>query len=635
MSNKHFNSRKIENLFLQPQLAPVYIICEIGINHNGRLETALQLIDAAHKAGVDAVKFQKRTLAEIYSNSVLENSNNSEWSFDYLIPILRECELSDSDYLVIREHCKALELDFIITPFDEVSAEFSGTLFPAAIKIASADMTNLNLIKKAASICSPLIISTGMWASEDIDKCVDFYNQEKIQFALLHTQSTYPAPFNSLNLGFFNKLRTHTPVIGYSGHERGIFIPVAAVAMGCKIIEKHITFNKEAKGPDHKASMTPEEWNQMVGDIRNLELAMGTTKEVTQAEILNKEAFAKSAIALTVMKKGHLLQREDVTFKSPGKGIFQHELAKYIGLPLKKDLEQGKYISRFDFEDEMLISGWKSFAFQKKWGLKCRFHDFAEYAVVKAPIIEFHCSQTDLGQDFKEVSDQTELFIHAPEIFDRELVDICSENQDKVIKSLAILQKAIDKTVIWGRNFPKHKPRLVVHLGGMLLDQAVVKDTRPMMERALRNFARLEYPRDLLEILPENLPPRPWYLGGEWYQHGFMTAEDMVFFCRELDLGITYDICHAHLYCHFSGIDLLDYTRNIMPYIRHMHISDASGISGEGLQIGEGEIDFESFFALVNDLNFSWVPEIWSGHLHHGTGFYQALREMEKFAGAL
>ncbi|HOI90169.1 MAG TPA: N-acetylneuraminate synthase family protein [Candidatus Rifleibacterium sp.] len=631
----NFRSKKLKRLFEVTEDAPVYTICEIGINHNGKLDIALRLIDAAALAGVDAVKFQKRCLPAIYSKSILENSNNSEWSFDYLIPILKECELSEDDYFEIKKRCDNLGLDLIITPFDEISVEFVKKLSPAAIKIASADMTNLALITKAASLGEPLIISTGMWEEEDIAKCVAFYNRENICFALLHTQSTYPAPYGALNLNFLNRLKDFASIIGYSGHERGIFIPVAAVAMGCKIIEKHITFDKNEKGPDHKASLLPSEWVQMIEDIKNLEQALGKNKEVTQAELLNKEAFAKSAVAKVFIPKGHILTFNDVVFMSPGKGIFQHEMEQYIGRPLIKSIESGCYISKFDFEAELGVEQWKSFNFSKKWGLKCRFHDFSEIAPLNLPIVEFHCSQNDLEVDFKGFSEKSELYVHAPEIFDRELVDICSEDLGKVERSLSVLQRSIEKTILLAKNFPAAKPKLVMHLGGMLLDQANILDTRPMMERAVKNFLKLDYPRDLLEILPENLPPRPWYLGGEWFQHAFVTAEDMLFFCKEASVNLTFDICHAHLYCRYAGVSFLDYTVKIKPFICHLHISDAGGISGEGLQIGEGEVDFANFFDLVKDINFSWVPEIWSGHLHHGAGFYAALNEMRKFEGAL
>ena len=620
-----FDSGKIKKIFNQKEIDFTYIIAEIGINHNGSLKTAIALINAAKDTGVDAVKFQKRDLESIYSEEVLNDANNSEWSFEYLIPLLKEVELSEEDYKIIRKKCDELELDLIITPFDEVSAKFIAELGVSAYKIASADMTNIPLLKKCNDYNLPLLISTGMWKDEDIKKCADIYKIDKLQYAFLLAQSTYPASYETLNLRYLEKLKKLTPVVGYSGHERGTFIPIAAVAMGCKIIEKHITFDVSQKGPDHKASMLPDEWKEMVYQIRMLESAMGKTKDINQAEIQNKEAFAKSAVPIRDLPIGHVLIKPDLVYKSPGKGIFPHEIHDYIGKVIKKPIKKDHYINKTDFEDTIDISEWELFSFSKKWGAKCRFHDYDEYKVLNSPCIEFHCSQTDLDIDFKpEVSD-SELIMHAPEIFDRQLVDICSEDKYIVEESLKILQRSIDKTLETAKFFPRAKPKLVMHLGGMYLNKRELCDTSVLTKRAIENFKKLKYDSILIDILPENLPPRPWYLGGEWFQHGFMLVKDMTEFCNYFKLGITYDICHASLYCNEFGIDLADYTKEIMPLVKHIHISDAYGNNGEGVQIGEGSINFDKVLKEVKPYKFTWVPEIWSGHLHQGAGTYKCM----------
>lgn len=632
-----YNSKKLTELFENPLASPTYIICEVGINHNGSLAEALKLIDAAKEAKVDAVKFQKRSLKDIYSKSILENANSAEWNFDYLIPLLKEYELSEDDYRVIRKKCDELELDLIITPFDEVSADFIAKLGITGFKISSADMTNIGLVQKCASYKLPIIISTGMWNLEDIKQCSEIYKKDKIQFAFLHAQSTYPAPFESLHLKFIDELKKMTPVFGYSGHERGGFIPIAAVAMGCKIIEKHITFDKNQKGPDHKASMLPEEWSEMVSNIRLLEIALRGKKEVNQAEKQNKEAFAKSAIANAAFKKGHILLKEDVLFKAPGKGIFPHEIQEYYGKVLKKDISSDHYISKEDFEEVVSIKNWKKFGFSNTWGIKCRFHDFEEYDVLLPPVVEFHCSQTDLALNFKpkNIHNSSELIVHAPEIFDRELFDICSTEERKVNRSLEILQQTIDKTLELSKYFPKKKPKIVVHLGGMSLNIREMADTRPLMDNAIKNFKKLKYSADDVDIMPENLPSRPWYFGGEWYQHGFASAEDMRYFCDHFNLGMTYDVCHAFLYCQNHKKDLVEYTKTVMPIASHLHISDAKGINGEGLQIYEGDMNFDTLFEAMKGRKFTWVSEIWSGHLHSGAGTYKCMSLLEKYSNIL
>mgnify|MGYP001189924779 FL=1 len=178
---------------------------------------------------------------------------------------------------------------------------------------------------------------------------------------------------------------------------------------------------------------------------------------------------------------------------------------------------------------------------------------------------------------------------------------------------------------------------MVVHLGGMsldLLDSTKYKVNRlsthdEMISIAIHNFKKLNFNPNEIEIIPENLPPRPWYLGGEWYQYGFAPYSDMVRFCKETGTKMTYDICHAQLQCNLENITLAEYTKNVMPYVAHMHISDATGLNGEGIQMFEGEIDFKSTFNIAKDYNFSWVTEIWSGHLHNGSGMYKALCDLE------
>jgi N-acetylneuraminate synthase len=622
-----FDSKKIQKIFEEPQGEhPVYIVAEIGINHNGSLESALALIDAAKEAGVDGVKFQKRDLASIYSQEILHNANNAEWNFEYLIPLLKEVELSKEHYKIIRQRCDELELDLIVTPFDEVSADFVAELGVSAFKIASADMTNIGLLKKCKEHNLPIMVSTGMWRDEDIQKCADIYKKEGLNYAFLLAQSTYPASYETLNLRYLEKLKHYSDVVGYSGHERGTFIPVAAMAMGCKIIEKHITFDIHAKGPDHKASMLPKEWKQMVYQLRMSEKAMGREKMVNQAEIQNKEAFAKSAVPKRDLPKGHVLIKSDILYKAPGKGIFAHEIDEYIGKVLQRAVKKDHYINQSDFEPITSIAEWEEFSFSKQWGVKCRFHDYDDYKVLQSPSLEFHCSQTDLDVDFAPERSESALILHAPEIFDRQLVDICSDDPQIVADSLAILQRSIDKTLRLAKSFPTAKPKVVMHLGGMFLNRRELGDTKQLTRRAIENFKRLSYDPKRIDILPENLPPRPWYLGGEWFQHGFMLAEDMLEFCRHFDLGMTYDICHASLYCNEFGIDLSEYTKTIMPIVRHIHISDAYGNNGEGVQIGEGSIDFDSVLAEVRAYDFTWVPEIWSGHLHQGAGTYRCMQ---------
>ena len=174
----------------------------------------------------------------------------------------------------------------------------------------------------------------------------------------------------------------------------------------------------------------------------------------------------------------------------------------------------------------------------------------------------------------------------------------------------------------------------MVHLGGMSLQHVVGEEnTQLMMERAVDNFKKLKFNRDDIDILPENLPPRPWYLGGQWFQYGFMHSQDMINFCDHFDLMMTYDICHAALHCNHSNISLDEYTSEILSHVSHFHISDATGIDGEGVQINEGEVNFDSFFNVLAEdkKDFSWVTEIWSGHVNHGAGCRHSMHRLARY----
>lgn len=188
----------LENIKSLSKYRYSYVVAEIGINHNGSVDEALKLIDASHAAGVDAVKFQKRSLDNLYTQQILDDPNSAEWTFEYLIPILQETELSHEDYYVIKDRCTSLGLDLIITPFDHESADFCDSLGVDAFKIGSADMVNFSLIKKCFSFDRPVIISTGMWTEEEIRQAVNAYaNFGDNDFVMLLANSTYPTPHGS------------------------------------------------------------------------------------------------------------------------------------------------------------------------------------------------------------------------------------------------------------------------------------------------------------------------------------------------------------------------------------------------------------------------------------------------------
>jgi sialic acid synthase SpsE/sugar phosphate isomerase/epimerase len=613
-----------------PSKGRTYIIAEAGINHDGKLDKAKKLMRIAADSGADAVKFQKRDLSEIYPPDLLADSNMAEWSFQYILPQLSQVELSIADYYEISRYAEELALDLIVTPFDSKSAEFIATLNLRAIKIASSDMTNWGLIRKVSEFKLPVILSTGMWSDDQISETSVFLKELEIDFALLLCQSTYPAPIESVNLLYLKTLNQYAPVIGYSGHERGITVCLGAVGMGARIIEKHITIDHTESGPDHKASLEPRQFESLVSEIRILDKAIGANRKViSQAEILNRHVFAKSITASRNLNSGEVLVPEDVAIMAPGKGIPPCNLVEWIGKTLVRSKKKFEYLTEDDFQTAITIDQWDFRKFSRPWGIKCRFHDYSEYSILDTPVVEFHCTDKDIEGDFNSGNKNTDLIIHAPEIIDKDLVDLCSSNNQIANRSLKVLEQTIEKTINLSPKYNQAtRPKIVIHVGGMLIDDCQ-GDSISMMRVAEKRLSRLDL--SSIDLLPENLPPRPWYLGGQWYQHAFVRPKEMKQFCEDLGLGMTLDICHAQLYCAYAGERLFEYITTVMPVVKHLHISDAAGIDAEGLQINDGEINFDEVFKLLEKTKYSWVPEVWSGHINHGLGCHVALQRLQDY----
>ena len=609
---------------------PCYVIAEAGVNHNGSLALALKLVDAAAEAGADAVKFQKRDLKQLYPESLLANPNTAEWSFQYLLPVLIETELDWDDFRSIKQRCKEKGIQFLCTPWDESSVEFLENLGVDAFKISSADIVNLPLLKRASRSGKPLILSSGMATEAEIEKTVAYMKRLGTPFAMLHCVSTYPAPFEHLNLRYLEKLKTHGIPIGYSGHERGIAIPLVAMTLGATIIEKHITTDRMLPGPDHPASLEPQGFQKLVRDLRNAETAMGVAEKVlNRMELQNRHVLRKSLVAAKDLGAGTVITEDLVAVKGPGKGLSPQAIDELIGVRITRSIAKDE---PFDDSDIVPVASGEVSAsrFTKPWGLKARFHDMDAVLSRKPQLIEFHFSEEDLDFNFPRpaVPHPQQLFVHAPEFMNRRLIDLCSKDDVVRENSIRILQRTIDKAADLGKHFSAGPPSVVVHVGGMSMDEPDQTVDR-MLARAVDSFRRLD-PKGV-KLLPESLPPRPWYFGGQWNQIAFVHAEDMVDFCKELGLGMTLDLSHAQLHCNFHHKKLDQYVRACLPHVRHLHIADASGIDGEGLQIGDGVVDWERVMELLQRDDFSWLPEIWDGHRNDGAGFVEALRRLSKF----
>lgn len=318
------------------------IIAEAGVNHNGSLDTALKLVDTAARAGADYVKFQTFKSEKIVTGEgktadyqKVNTKNESQ------LDMLRRLELPYKAFTIIAKHCKEKGIGFLSTPFDIESIEFLVDLHMDYFKIPSGEITNLPYLRKIASLKTPVIISTGMSTLADIENALQVMYDgglSRYDITLLHCNTQYPTPFSDVNLRAMPTLREAFGVnVGYSDHTLGIVVPITAVALGATIIEKHFTLDKNMDGPDHIASLSPEELEEMVRGVRHVAMALGSPiKRVSPSEKKNMTAARKSIVAATKIKKGEMFSEENLTVKRPGNGLSPMMWDFVIGHPATK-----------------------------------------------------------------------------------------------------------------------------------------------------------------------------------------------------------------------------------------------------------------------------------------------------------
>ena len=307
------------------------IIAEAGVNHNGSIDIARQLVDKAVEAGVDIIKFQTFKSEKLVSKSArqaeYQKKNIGKKSDDSQLSMLKKLELSEQDHKELMTYCKQKGIKFFSTAFDMDSIDYLHSLNMGLWKIPSGEITNYPYIKKIAQYGEPVILSTGMCEMDDISAAVSVllkYGVKREQITILHCNTEYPTPYEDVNLRAMNTIKDEFNVnVGYSDHTKGIEVPIAAVALGASVIEKHFTLDRNMEGPDHKASLEPYELKAMVSAIRNIEKAVGGdgTKHVSESERKNITIARKSIIAARDIKKGELLTEENMTVKRPGTGI--------------------------------------------------------------------------------------------------------------------------------------------------------------------------------------------------------------------------------------------------------------------------------------------------------------------------
>ncbi len=612
---------------------PVFIIAEVGVSHNGQLDLAKKLVDVAVGAGADAVKFQMRHFDTLYTDEAINNTKSEDIGTQYFLSLIRDSELEHSHFRELFAYCKKKKIIFLCTPWDIKSVDVLEKMGVPAYKIASADLVNFELLEYVASKGKPMIVSTGMSTLEEIKDSVEFLRKLSADFILLHCNSSYPSAPKDLNLRFINKLEEMFGcIVGYSGHELGLATTLATIPLGAKVVERHITLDRTMRGPDHAISLEPAGIIKLVRDIRRIEEALtGDKKHITAGEFINRKILGKGLVSTRDIKEGEIITRDMVTAKSPAKGLSPQKLFEIVGRKATRDISRQDYFTDEDLGKSKVK---KDFTSKNRWSMIVRPHDVEE--MIKdnpPPVVEFHFSSHDLNhpielQDYLDI----EMIAHVPELWGDKLFDLCSENEETTRHSIDNLRFFIDKVKGMKKFFgatPK-RMKIVVHPGGMSYTGFVDDKAKDKMYKTLASSLRQIDQKDV-QIMLENLPPYPWYKGGQWFSNVFMDHVEIDAFCKKYKYAMCYDTSHAQLYCNFAKKDPLEFVKKIKSHIKHVHISDGIGTDGEGIQIDEGDVPFKDLVLEILKTKATISPEIWMGHRNGGEGVWTALERLKKY----
>ncbi|MET0282773.1 MAG: N-acetylneuraminate synthase family protein [Steroidobacteraceae bacterium] len=613
--------------------APSMAIAEIGNNHNGSFQLAIELINAARSAGADCIKFQMRDMQTLYGGAQIGSITSENLGTQYVLDLLARQQLPDDDLFRCFDHVRDLGLLPLCTPWDMASLEKLDRYGLPAIKISSADFTNHDLLMAAGQTGKPLICSTGMTTEEEIRQTTRQLQRAGVGYVLLHCNSTYPTPFRDVNLEYLQHLaRIGQCTVGYSGHERDIFVPVAAVAMGARVVEKHFTLDRSMEGSDHRISLLPAEFTRMVEGIRQVEEATGSDapRRISQGEMLNRVTLAKSVFARVDVAAGQVIEESMLAVRSPGRGLQPHRKLELVGRQLRRPVNAGEPFFPSDLDgSEPATRGNVRMDFSRPWGLPVRHHDYANLLRLFEPdFLEFHLSYRDLElpdeQFFPPGRMPINLVVHAPELFHGDhLLDLCAVDEMYRRRSVSSMQQVIEKSRSLRRFFAPGGPiGIVTNVGGFSLDRPLTRSERAARRDNLRRSLD-EIVADDIEIWPQTMPPFPWHFGGQRFHNLFVDAEDIANLCRTLGVGVCLDVSHSRLACNVQKTSFDDFLNVVGGHTRHLHIADASGHDGEGLQIGDGDIDFRALFRKLDELapGASFLPEVWQGHENDGEGF--------------
>ena len=611
----------------------IIFIAEIGNNHNGCIERAKRLVRMVKDSGCQVAKFQLRDFSTLYRG---QGNSVEDLGVEYTKDLLQKYELPFDAHVELSNYCCSLGLEYMCTPWDLKSVELLEQLKVKRYKIASADFDNILLIDRLIKTEKPLIFSTGMATTSEIKIRIKYLDAKCKHYTLLHCNSTYPAPFEDIELNFITSLKKLTKNVGYSGHERGIAVSLGAIALGAKVIERHITENKALEGPDHQASLLPSEFSDLIRMSKDLQTSLGKSeiynRKLSQGAILNKEILGKSIVAKHDIKNGEILTIDHISIKSPGQGMAPSMLANILGKMVIKDIQKDTFILQASFDASKVKNNNYSF-YNNNWGIPVRPHDILKLdKSFNAPVYEFHISYKDLdrtlpNEDWARLKHK-KILVHAPELFsESQLLDLCNNinikthinNINKVCEFCRLIQKKIgtNQTII-----------IIANIGGFSTHEFKSEKEKNILYKNVKTNLKL-IDETGCEITIQNMAPFPWHFGGQRYQNIFAFPDEILKFSKETGRRITLDTAHLSMHCVYRNEDFVQSIKKLKPITAHWHMSDAKGTNGEGVQMGEGDVDFKFVMSNVRE-DQTFIVETWQGHKDDGNGFSIDLKYLEE-----
>jgi len=597
------------------------VIAEIGINHNGSITVAKQLIEKAKLAGVDAVKFQFRNLENTYLTK-------NEIGDEILSGEINRTALTENQILGLTKFAKNLGLWVGISFFDARDVEKFGEEigYFDFFKVPSVELTNDNLIDKLLYLDKYLLISTGASDENTLEK--SFSRIENKSWMPLHCVSNYPTATYNSNLGYIKFLtnKWNRPT-GYSSHDLNWSICVAAITLGAKVIERHITLDKNSSGLDHTSSSTVEEFKMIVDFARNKEvLFMGNDRRVpNQGELLNLQNLGRSYFAKRIIKAGELLTRDDFNYLSPKTGLGNLDFKENEGARIVNDIEVGEVLSISHIRSRVLINQKIiDFANSRHIGLPVRLHDYEKISnFFGIDNYEFHLSfgEIDRLPNFKKINKLHKFTVHLPDYLTSNLlINPFSTNAEIKSQSRVLVNKSID--------FAKRLSDTTGSRVGIVGSFSIAENGVENFYQNCREFIT-SLSNDAIYLAIQWLPPVAWYFGGSVKLDLMNNLNDVNHIIKN-NINIVIDTSHLFMGEKAFNFDGSIVVHSLKSMTRWYHISGASGIDGEGS-------DFTSLnksqFRIMKDIisnNSVKIVEVWQGHLDKFFGFQQALENIHE-----